>query len=175
MKGVYILLGLLILAGGYYFINNSSTPAETEPNLAPASAESPSVVTTESEPEPAATVESTGSVSLEPSGSDAGMEYPIADDESLLETKVFNLEAFSFGFDTKEIRVKKGDRVTINLSVVDGFHDWVVNEFSAATEQVRAGGLTSVTFVADKVGTFEYYCSVGNHRALGMVGKLIVE
>jgi plastocyanin len=29
--------------------------------------------------------------------------------------------------------------------------------------------------VADKKGTFEYYCSVGQHRALGMKGKLVVE
>jgi len=40
---------------------------------------------------------------------------------------------------------------------------------------VTPGTPTSVTFVADKTGTFEYYCSVGNHRAQGMVGKLIVE
>lgn len=35
--------------------------------------------------------------------------------------------------------------------------------------------MTSVTFVADETGTFEYYCSVGNHRGQGMIGKLIVE
>lgn len=38
-----------------------------------------------------------------------------------------------------------------------------------------ADGVTSVTFVADTLGTFEYYCSVGNHRAQGMVGNLVVE
>jgi len=32
-----------------------------------------------------------------------------------------------------------------------------------------------VTFVADKAGEYEFYCSVGQHRANGMVGKLIVK
>ena len=35
--------------------------------------------------------------------------------------------------------------------------------------------MTSVTFIADQEGSFEYYCSVGNHREEGMVGTLIVE
>jgi uncharacterized cupredoxin-like copper-binding protein len=32
-----------------------------------------------------------------------------------------------------------------------------------------------VQFVADKTGTFEFYCSVGNHRQMGMVGTLVVQ
>ena len=48
-------------------------------------------------------------------------------------------------------------------------------EFNAATEKVAAGVSSSVEFVADKKGTFEYYCSVGQHRANGMKGKLIVK
>ncbi|HEY5714693.1 MAG TPA: plastocyanin/azurin family copper-binding protein [Candidatus Gracilibacteria bacterium] len=48
-------------------------------------------------------------------------------------------------------------------------------EFDAATEKVNTDGETSVTFVADKKGTFEFYCSVGSHRTNGMVGTLIVE
>ena len=35
--------------------------------------------------------------------------------------------------------------------------------------------MTFVEFTVDKTGTFEYYCSVGQHRANGMVGNLIVE
>lgn len=89
--------------------------------------------------------------------------------------KVFNITGKNFAFSTEEIRVKKGDTVTINFESTDGFHDWVVDEFDAATNQVSTWGKTSVTFIADTAGIFEYYCSVGNHRAAGMVGKLIVE
>lgn len=87
----------------------------------------------------------------------------------------FDLKGIPFEFDMTEIRVKKGDTVTINFESSEGLHDWVVDEFDAATQQVRPGSPTSVTFVADKSGEFEYYCSVGDHRAQGMVGKLIVE
>lgn len=89
--------------------------------------------------------------------------------------KIFTLNAFSYGYSQPVIRVKRGDTVTINLTNGGGLHDWVVDEFGVATERIQAGETTSVTFVADKTGTFEFYCSVGNHRAEGMVGNLIVE
>lgn len=88
---------------------------------------------------------------------------------------VFTVKGVNYAFDVDEIRVKEGDTVTINFESSDGFHDWVVDEFDAATAQVRPGTPTSVTFVASKAGTYEYYCSVGSHRAQGMVGNLIVE
>ncbi|MBI4090688.1 MAG: cupredoxin domain-containing protein [Candidatus Komeilibacteria bacterium] len=89
--------------------------------------------------------------------------------------KTFNITARNFSFSQNEIRVKKGDVVQINLNVVEGFHDWVVDEFNAAAKSSGSGATTGVQFTADKTGTFEYYCSVGNHRAMGMKGKLIVE
>lgn len=109
---------------------------------------------------------------------EAGLETTAFDKggmEDGADEKTFAIDGFDFGYSDEEIRVKKGDTVTINLTSTDGFHDWVVDEFSASTEKVNTGESTSVTFVADKAGTFEYYCSVGSHRQAGMVGKLIVE
>jgi len=91
------------------------------------------------------------------------------------EAVVFNVDGFMFGYSLKELRVKKGQTVTVNFTSTGGMHDWVVDEFNATTAQVNTGATTSVTFVADKAGTFEYYCSVGQHRANGMVGNLMVE
>ena len=51
----------------------------------------------------------------------------------------------------------------------------MVDEFGAATEKIREGGFSTITFVADEAGLYEYYCSVGQHRAAGMIGKLMVE
>ena len=98
-----------------------------------------------------------------------------SDNGTVADTKVFSVSGTNFTFDVKEIRVKKGDMVTINFESASGVHNWVIDEFDAFTRQVTPGTPASVTFVADTVGTFEYYCSVGNHRALGMVGRLIVE
>lgn len=91
------------------------------------------------------------------------------------EVKTFAISGVNFSFSQTEIRVKKGDLVRIDFTSTDGFHDWVVDEFNAATEKVNTGGSTFVEFVADQVGTFEYYCSVGQHRAMGMIGNLVVE
>lgn len=104
------------------------------------------------------------------SRSDAG--GPIGEEQAV---KTFGISARPFEFSVKEIRVKKGDRVRINLTVAQGMHDWVVDEFNARTNVIQAGASDSVEFVADKAGIFEYYCSVPTHRQQGMAGKLIVE
>ncbi len=105
-------------------------------------------------------------------------------DESMDEThpsvKTFKLtgENFKFfmnGVENSQIKVKEGDKVRIEFTSTKGFHDWKVDEFSAATEKVNDGGSTFVEFVPDKKGTFEYYCSIGQHRKNGMKGSLIVE
>ena len=89
---------------------------------------------------------------------------------------VFDVDGFNFWFSLSTIEVNAGDTVTINLKSTGWFHDWVIDEFNAATAQVSdSDGVTSVTFVADTAGTYEYYCSVGQHRANGMVGTLIVK
>lgn len=92
-----------------------------------------------------------------------------------LAVKEFDLSAKSFEFSQTEIKVKRGDTVKLTLMVTEGLHDWVVDEFNAKTKQLRRGESESIVFVADKTGTFEYYCSVGTHRKMGMMGKLIVE
>jgi plastocyanin len=75
-----------------------------------------------------------------------------------------------------DIVVQEGDTVEVTLCVTGGSHDWTVDEFDAATDMVSEGDeCSTVEFVADEVGEFEYYCSVGNHREEGMVGLLIVE
>lgn len=86
-----------------------------------------------------------------------------------------HLRFYIDGVENPEIKVKEGDRVRIEFSSEEGFHDFVIDEFGVATEKVSAGSSSSVEFVADKKGTFEYYCSVGKHRANGMFGKFIVE
>lgn len=97
------------------------------------------------------------------------------DDDSLVADVTFDVKGVNFAYDIKTIEVNEGDVVTINFESTNGFHDWVVDEFDVATDQVNTGKVTSVTFVADEAGTFEYYCSVGQHRAQGMVGQLIVK
>jgi plastocyanin len=89
--------------------------------------------------------------------------------------KEFTIEGSNFKFNPAEIRVKKGDTVKITFKNTGGLHDWVVDEFNARTQRIQADESETIRFVADKAGTFEYYCSVGDHRQMGMKGNLIVE
>lgn len=49
-------------------------------------------------------------------------------------------------------------------------HNWVLDEAGASTDVIGVGASDSVTFVAPAAGDYEFYCAVGNHRQLGMVG-----
>lgn len=107
----------------------------------------------------------------EPDASGEAVVVPIA---LTAEGRAFFLDGQ--GDSNPDIVVQQGDTVNVTLCVTGGTHDWVVDEFDAATAVISAGGeCSTVEFVADQVGEFDYYCSVGNHRAEGMVGRFIVE
>lgn len=98
---------------------------------------------------------------------------PVVSDEAGVKTITVTGQNFSFLPAT--ITVQKGDRVRIIFKNSGGFHDFKIDEFNVATKQIRDGAEETIEFTADKIGSFEYYCSVGNHRAMGMKGTLIVE
>ena len=82
---------------------------------------------------------------------------------------------FYIGFQANpDLYVNVGDTITIHFESIGGFHNFVIDEYGA-TKQVRTGQKDRFTFVADTAGTFDYYCSVKDHRSRGMKGKLIVE
>lgn len=89
--------------------------------------------------------------------------------------KEFTVTGQNFSFTPKTLTVSKGDTVKVTFVNSDGFHDFRIDEFNVATNKLQTGGQQTVTFVADKTGSFEYYCSVGNHRAMGMKGTLVVQ
>ena len=91
------------------------------------------------------------------------------------EIKEFTVKAFKFGYSPDTITVNKGDKVKITLKNIDGFHDFKIDEYGVATKQLKSPAEEVLEFTADKVGSFEYYCSVGTHRAMGMFGTLKVE
>lgn len=96
--------------------------------------------------------------------------------------KSFTIQESSFKFDVSTINVNKGDKVTIIASVpgstahdicVDGYFD--SNGNTLCTTPVSGGSTSSVSFIADKAGTFAYYCNIDGHRQLGMQGQLTVQ
>ncbi len=90
-------------------------------------------------------------------------------------TLTFTVDGGNFYFVPNMIKVKKGDTVIINFKNDGGKHDFILDEFNLTTEPSMTPEVTPLQFVADKAGTFEYYCNVGKHRQMGMKGTLIVE
>ncbi len=89
--------------------------------------------------------------------------------------KTFTVEGGSFFFKPDKITIDKGDKVKIIFNNSGGIHNLVLDEFNVKMEPIQAGQSRTLEFTADKAGTFEYYCSVGNHRQMGMVGTLVVK
>ncbi|KKS96460.1 MAG: plastocyanin [Candidatus Gottesmanbacteria bacterium GW2011_GWA2_43_14] len=154
-----LIIGIITVAilavGGIYLMSNRSEPV-------------PEAAIDEQEltvPENDSLVEET---IVTPNQSDETME-----EDS--EVKTFEIDASNFKFSLSEIRVNRGDRVRIVLNNTGGIHNWVIDEFNAKTKQIEGPATDTVEFTADRTGTFEYYCSVGQHRQNGMVGQLIVE
>ena len=102
-------------------------------------------------------------------GGDAVASEPTAGEAS------FTVIGGNFYYDLDDITVQEGDEVTITFKAAEGTHDFVLDEFGVQSETVSGDDETTVTFTADKKGTFEFYCSIGDHRAQGMVGTLTVE
>jgi plastocyanin len=89
--------------------------------------------------------------------------------------KEFTISGKNFSFTPSLITVKKGDKVKITFQNTAGFHDFKIDEYGVATKKSQAPDTEVLEFTADKAGSFEYYCSVGNHRSMGMKGILKVE
>lgn len=89
--------------------------------------------------------------------------------------RTFNVIAKQFEFIPSTIRVKKGNRVILNITSTDVEHGFAIDEYKI-NKTIPAGETITIDFIADKAGQFEFYCSVycgsGNSN---MRGKFIVE
>jgi len=112
-------------------------------------------------------------INLEGSGETSGTPNALAAETG--EVTTFTVTAANFAYDLKELKVKKGDKVRVVFKNAEGFHDFRIDEYAVDSGKLQAGGEKIVEFTADKAGAFEYYCSVGKHRDMGMKGNLIVE
>lgn len=96
-------------------------------------------------------------------------------DNTTTVNETFIVTGQNFSFSPAQLKVKKGEVIKIIFKNTGGMHDFVLDEFNVRTSRVQDGGEEAVIFTADKTGSFEYYCSVGSHRAMGLTGTLMVE
>lgn len=75
------------------------------------------------------------------------------------------------------LTVTEGDTVQIVLlNGSDLGHYLVIEELGVGAPGVlTVGDRTTITFVADRTGTFLYRCALANHMKAGMLGELVVQ
>ncbi|MEK7532897.1 MAG: cupredoxin domain-containing protein, partial [Patescibacteria group bacterium] len=92
------------------------------------------------------------------------------------DAKEIIVEASEFKFVPATLKLTKGEAVKLVLKNTGKMpHDFVIDELGVRTKVINGGDEDIIEFTPQQAGTFEYYCSVGKHRALGMKGLLTVE
>ena len=146
-----VLLGLVLIVlvgGGAYYANShkSAAPAQTTKTV--------EGMQTKPTPTVVVAVTPTGTVSAE---------------------KEFTIVGKNYSFTPNTITVQKGDTVKITFTDDEGFHNLIIDGYNEKTQTIKSGNSDVIQFVADKAGTFAFYCGVGDHRERGMQGTLTVE
>lgn len=88
---------------------------------------------------------------------------------------VIKMTARKYRYDPDVITVKKGEKVRLIMTALDRDHGFELKAFDI-NQNLKKGDPTVIEFTADKVGTFEFNCSVFcglGHRK--MKGRLVVE
>lgn len=149
---------VILFAGGFLFLSNNQTEAPTESD--------DSMMVDED------TMTEEESLTDDESMDDDSM----SDDAMMEDTVEIAMEGVNYAFDPDNITVEAGQQVELTLTSTQGMHDFVVEGTDIATEIIQQGDSGTITFTApDEPGEYTFYCSVGNHRALGMEGTMIVE
>ena len=99
---------------------------------------------------------------------------PLPESRSIPTDRTFQVGASSFEFTPAVLNVNPGDRVTIELTSTDVVHGLYLDGYDLQVTS-DPGQTASLTFVADRNGSFRFRCSVtcGDLHPF-MIGKLRV-
>lgn len=92
------------------------------------------------------------------------------------EVQQIEIVAKDFSLTPSKVKVKKGDNVKIVFKNEGSFeHNFRINILNVVIDRVPVGSTEEITFLADRVGEFEFECTVSGHKDLGMQGSITVE
>lgn len=116
------------------------------------------------------------------------IEIPDNDEEGKNEQKItfdenegadlildFTIEMENYKFSPNVIEANAGDILSVRVRSKQGTHDFVIDDLNTRTDRLDTGvvQLIEIEIPEDAQGkTYEFYCSVGNHKQLGMTGTL---
>lgn len=159
MKAFTTIIILAVLGfGAWYFLDNKKAEAPEIDEVANTATTTPN-----------------GTATSTNNGTGTNVDVNAGVNVSVPKVVAVTVTGSNYKFDVATIKAKKGDTVKITFVNSVGTHDLRVEGYDVGTKILAAGAKETIEFVANKKGTFEYYCSVGSHRAQGMKGSLIVE
>lgn len=88
--------------------------------------------------------------------------------------KEFNMIAKQFEFNPSTVEVNEGDTVILHIKSIDLTHGIAIPAFGV-NQELNPGEEVTVQFVADKKGTYTFFCNIycgAGHRE--MTGTLVV-
>jgi plastocyanin len=86
----------------------------------------------------------------------------------------FSVTARRYAFEPVHLEVHSGDLVKITLRSEDIAHSFVVDAYRIS-KRVSAGGMVTFEFLADRAGTFPFYCNLTMEEGCReMKGQLVV-
>ena len=104
-------------------------------------------------------------------------EYSVDESNQELASNIkeFDMIARTWEFEPSTITVNKGDTVLLHIQSVDKMHGFGLSAFGV-NEYLAPGEVLDIEFLADRIGTFTYLCTIYCGSGHGdMKGQLIVE
>ncbi len=84
--------------------------------------------------------------------------------------------ANEYSFNPAGISVKAGEKIKLTLVNAGSVsHNLTIDELNVKTKLVSPGKSDTIEFTAEGDSNLVFYCNVGNHRNLGMEGKLEIK
>ena len=162
LRGIFLISIIGVVGVSFYRFTSSSSDQATEVFASP----SPTAT------QPVGTPQEGLSAPRIVDSVQVGMAEPVVSET----TNQIKLSAFDFGY-TGNPTVKAGEKITLTLVNTSGkaTHDWVLEGAGIRTKLLNKGETDTIEFTIDKPGTYTFYCSVGNHRAQGVEGTLVVK
>ncbi len=179
---VVLITTVVIIISTRNTANLTPTPTP-QPTAGPPRAETPvptiipitSTITPSTSPSPSVTVKPTNSptptVKVTPSISPTLTPTPS-------NVKEVTMNAFEYTFEPATLgQVKAGTQVQLTITNTgNADHDFVIDELGVNSGIITPNDSKVVTFTipVNQANSYTYYCSIGNHRSMGMQGTIEV-
>ena len=101
---------------------------------------------------------------------------PTVSASSIVQIEEIIVSGDEYSFSPATITLKKGTTYRLTFkNTGKAPHNYIVPDLGISTATIKGGESVTVEVTPQKTGTFGAYCSVGNHKDLGMEGKIVVE